>query len=608
MNKDLLKTDYRDLLQTARWTLKITRETSPRILLVLTLVTILVSVVPAGLAVAVRGLVNAVADALADPSVGTRLMLIWLAVGLLFTLLETVGNYAVDYLNQRLFDELNIRITGDILEHAADLDVSQFEDPEFQDIIERARQGAASRFATFVNNGLRSITHILQMVSLTVILMLIEPWVIVVLGIVAVPYLLFQWQLSEARYKMGFHRSTNHRWTYYFVSQLTNNQSVPEVKLLGIAPFLIRQFRKIMVDFRDENKQLYGRIFTGSSLFAGISTIAFYATFVRVVLRVVQGNITIGDVAVYGGAMARLRFSLEQAITAIAAVLENALHIANLRLFLETQPALLHGGSVTEGHGPVGALDLQNVSFGYAGTDKQVLHDINFRIEPGETVAIVGRNGAGKTTLVKLLARLYAPDSGQIHFEGVEVSDWQTRALHKRIGFVFQKFGRYEASFANNIAFGNWDVLENNREAVEAIAKQASVDELSEKMPNGYDTMLGRMFGEHNLSGGQWQRVAIARAFARNASLLILDEPTSNMDAKAEYRIFSRFRELARGCTTILISHRFSTVRIADRILVLENGRIIENGSHEQLIALGGTYAQLYDLHTRQMNQAEAMK
>lgn len=603
--KQLPKTDLRILLPTAQWAWRRTWQTNPRLLGTITAVTLLISLVPAGLAFAVRGLVNAVAAVIDNPTLPISTMLIWLGIGLGFTLIETVGNFAIDFLNQRLLDELNISITSDILEHASRLDVAQFEDPYFQDVLERARQGAAIRFATFINNALRAATNVLQVLSLTAVLMVIEPLVGLVLLIIAVPYLLFQWSLSKARYKMGFHRTTNHRWTYYFVDKLTGNQNIPEVKLLGIAPLLIKQFRNIMVDFRDQNRQIYGRIFRGSSLFATISTLAFYATFLRVAIRVAQGGLTIGDVAVYGGAMARLRFALEQAITALTDVLENSLHIANLRIFLATEPELLHGGNVKNGVTQGGDIEVHDLTFTYAGTKKPTLKGVSFRIQPGETVAIVGRNGAGKTTLVKLLARLYAADAGQICFEGVDVRQWSTASLQERIGFVFQHYGRYEATLADNIAFGNWDKLEGDVEAIEDISKRARINDILKKLPNGYDTFLGRMFGEYTLSGGQWQRLAIARAFARDASLLILDEPTSNMDAKAEYQLFSRFRELAKGRTTILISHRFSTVRIADRILVLENGRITENGSHQELVKAGGTYAQLYDLHTRQMNQAD---
>jgi ATP-binding cassette subfamily B protein len=441
------------------------------------------------------------------------------------------------------------------------------------------------------------------MVTLTLVLAVIEPLIILVLLAVALPYLFFQWRLTKSRYRLIFNRVTKWRWTRYFVMQMTNHESVPEVKMLGLAPLLRQRSRQVMVDFRDENRRVYWRIYRGSAAFATISAMAFFVTFARVVLRAVRGGLTIGDVAVYGGAMARLRSSLENTVTTSANAMESALHIANLRRFFAIEPTIQREAvtAVQSGQTLRGDILLENVCFTYPGASQPTLRDLSLQIRSGETVAIVGRNGAGKTTLVKLLARLYDPTEGVILFDGRNLQDWPVTYLHQHVSFVFQQFGRYEAPAAENIAYGDWPRLLHDRSQIEAIARQAGVEEMIARMPNGYDTFLGRLFGEYNLSGGQWQRIAIARAFARPAALLILDEPTSNLDAQAEYRIFSDFRKLAEGRTTILISHRFSTVRMADRILVMENGRITESGTHDELIALGHHYAQLYDLHLRQM-------
>jgi ATP-binding cassette subfamily B protein len=260
-------------------------------------------------------------------------------------------------------------------------------------------------------------------------------------------------------------------------------------------------------------------------------------------------------------------------------------------------------GRVEPGPGD-GEIELIDVDFTYPGAGKPTLFDVSLHIAPGETVAVVGENGAGKTTLVKLIARLYDPDDGQILFDRINIRDLSTDYLHRTISFVFQHFGRYVATAGDNIAYGDWEALLDEPEAVSQIARAAGIDRMIEAMPQQYETMLGREFGEYDLSGGQWQRLAIARALARRPSLLILDEPTANLDAKAEFQLFSDFKNLAQKRTTILISHRFSTVSIADRIIVMDQGRVIESGTHDALIAQDGHYAMLYDLHHRQMAAA----
>lgn len=598
----LSKTNFLILMRSTRWGLALTWSLCKPLLIAMVVSTILLSMVPVMLAFTLRAIVNEIMTlSQTGTTCLTLSLLFWLGVMFGITLIDIMGSFAHKYFLQRLDDELNLHLNTNILNHASRLDVAHFEDPNFQDILERVEQNIAGRFSLFIGKLLTVFNNTLQIISLTAILVIIEPLITIVLFVVAVPYLYVQWRLAKARYTEQFLYTTKLRWTRYYVDQLTNQDRVPETKLLRLAPVFIENFTRLMTELRDRNQRVHRRIFGGSVLFATLSSAAFFFTFVRVTMGVIEGSLTIGDVAIYGGATARLRSSLENAIVALTEALEQTLHISNLQHFLSVRSTL----DTTQGITPPslsGAIRLENVTFSYPGTQQPVLNNISLTIKPGETIAIVGKNGAGKTTLVKLLARLYEPSAGAIFFDDWDLKDLSLDYIHQKIAFVFQHFGRYEATALENIAFGSWEQLLNNAADVEKIAKKAGIQHMIEKMPEGYQTKLGRIFGTYTLSGGQWQKIAITRAFARDASLLILDEPTSNLDAAAEFGIFSNFRQLAQGRTTILISHRFSTVSMADRVFVLEDGRIIESGTHHDLLALGGHYAHLFYLHQQKLN------
>jgi ATP-binding cassette, subfamily B, bacterial len=596
------RSELKLLWQHTRWMVVLIWRTDRHLLLVLVAIMLALSLTPAGLALTLRGLVNEVAAIISGQVDTVRILMLWLALGLAITLVETVGNFANAYCSQRLHDELNLRITYDILDHASRLDVAQFEDPRFQDLLERARQNTADRFSYFVTNVLTAVTNLTQVISLTLILVIIEPIVTLLLLPIAIPYLWFQWRMAQTRFQKDDNRATRQRWNIYFTHLMTRHEYVPEVKLLRLSPLLKEKFQKIMVGFRDEDRQIYRRTFIGNALFAIISVVVFYLTFARVALRVLDGGLTIGDVAIYGGATGRLRLSLEYAIVSITTAMEQTLHVANLIAFFAIEPqAQEHVGLVPPDlTTPRGSVRFENVTFRYPSKAVPALQDVSFTIHPGETMAIVGENGAGKTTLVKLIARLYEPDEGNIFLDNYNVRDLSPDYLRHQVAFVFQRFLKFEGTVADNIAYGDWERLLDNRDAVVDIARQAGIDEMIMAMPDGYDTILGLLFSDHTLSGGQWQKLALARAFARQSTLLILDEPTSNLDARSEYRIFSRFQEMAAGRTALLISHRFSTVSMADRIIVLDQGRVVECGSHQELLAAGGTYTQLYNLHRLQ--------
>jgi ATP-binding cassette, subfamily B, bacterial len=602
----LSNADLKKLLANAWWALKLIWSTNASVTLGLIMSTLARAMVPAGLALFARGLINTFVND-GSAALSMEAVLPWLFMGFGVTLVEAIAPLAQRFCTQRLHDDMNIRITSDVLSHAEKLDLTFFEDPAKRDLLDRAQQNPAEPFMAFVLELQNMVTNILQTLSLAALLAVVEPLVLLALAPFALPYLVFHWRLSKRRYQEEFQRTPRRRWTSYFVSLLTGRQTVAEIKLLDLSPYLRKRFESLMQEFRERDRSLYRRNFSGSTLFALATTVAFFTVFFRVVANVFNGSLTVGDVAMFGGATARLRFSLEWTIRALSSTLEQTLYISNLVEFFKEKPKMLSGAATLAS--PCRAeISLRNISFTYPGSSEPALRDISLHIRAGETIALVGENGAGKTTLVKLLARLYDPDTGGIEFDGVDLRALSLEHLHKQIGFVFQDFNRFEASAADNIAYGDWRALSGNRQKVEEVARLAGVDAMIKEMPNGHDTPLGRLFGERDLSKGQWQKLAIARAFARDASILILDEPSANLSVQAEYELFCRFHELSRGRTTILVSHRFSTLSIADRIVVMEKGRIVESGSHQELLAHGRLYARLYRLHRHPLRSMRSDK
>jgi len=586
---------------TSRWAIALIWASNARLVVILLTITFITGFLPAATALVMRGLINVVVDTLGSASASLADVAPWLLLGVVLAMAEVLGRLANTYSVGRLVDELDLTITTDILAHATRLDVAFFETPRLQDTYHRAHRNIANHFARFFAGLLSAATHTVQAVSLVGILLVIEPIAALVIVPLAIPHLVVRWRASRQFYRVEHERTAKRRWSEYFVSLLTDRHNVGEVKLLGLGPLIVTRFRDLMAGFRDQNRRRYLYRFASDAAAGVIGIVVVYALFVNVVYKAIEGALTVGDVVVFVTAAARLRGALEVLVGEASAVREQTLHIENLRSFLDARPRIASTRSLVP-RDTRGEITFRHVTFAYPGSEVPALIDVDFTIRPGETVALVGRNGAGKTTLVKLIARFYDPQQGTVLLDDNDIRDLSVDYLHRTIGFVFQSFVRYEATAEENLAYGDWQRLLGDREGIERIAKQAGVSELFGRFPQGYRTLLGRRFGEHDPSGGEWQQIAIARALARDTSLVVLDEPTSNLDAEAEFEIFTRLRSLAQNRTTLLVSHRFSTVSMADRILVLDGGRLVEQGTHAELLAQKGPYATLYSFQRRQMD------
>ncbi|MBX3025826.1 ABC transporter ATP-binding protein [bacterium] len=587
------------LRRSAVWALRAAWTTGPGLLAGVTTVSLVRGLIPAGLALSARGIVNGAVGGLHAGAPALGPVLPWLLFGFVLTVLEGLAGLAGPLLRQRLRDQLATRLTSEVMSHAAALELAFLEDPRAQDALQRAKDDPAGHVTTFLTNAISAASNALQIASLVAILVVIEPWVVAVVLVLAVPYLWSQARLTSEQHALERSRTAKRRWTQYFVGTLTSAASAAEVQLLRLAPLLTRRFRALMEEFRTQDWILARRGFWRGAGFVTIATAAIYAAFVHVCWRALHGGLSVGDLAIFGAASARMRQTLESFVQFATQAIGETLYVGDVIDFLAARPRRDAAPTAAPPATSRVGLELRDVHFTYPGAGEPALCGIDLRIAPGETVALVGENGAGKTTLVKLLARLYDPDQGSILFDGRDLRDLSRDALQRRIAFVFQGFGRYEASAGDNIAYGDWERLLADRDAVAAIARTAGVEALLARLPRGYDTHLGRLFGEADLSAGQWQKLAVARAFARDAALLILDEPTSNLDARAEHALFEQFRTLAEGRTTIIVSHRFSTVSMAHRIVVLDKGRVVEAGTHAELLARAGHYATLYSLHER---------
>jgi ATP-binding cassette subfamily B protein len=491
---------------------------------------------------------------------------------------------------------LGQRVNVMILDKALTLELAHFEDSEFYDKLTRARREASSRPLGLVNKTFTLIQNGISLVSYAAILFGFSPWAVVILIAGGLPQFAAEAKFSGDAFRLFRRRSPETRRQAYLETVLAREDSAKEVKLFQLGPLLLDRYRRIFERIYSEDRALTLRRETWGFILGLIGTLIFYGAYAWVVLATVRGEITLGQMTMYLSVFKQGQSAVSASLTAISGMYEDNLYLSNLYEYLE-QPVAAASGSATEGAIPGDGVRFEGVSFNYPGNEEPALADINLHLTPGQSLAIVGRNGSGKTTLIKLLGRLYDPSEGRILLDGTDLRDWDPEALRRRIGVIFQDFVRYQMLVGENIGAGDVERF-NDSEGWQEAAEQGLASDFIDELPEGYETQLGRWFqGGRELSGGQWQKIAIARAFMRQrADILVLDEPTAAMDAGAEAEVFQHFRAMTQGRIAILISHRFSTVRMADRIIVLDGGRTAEHGSHDQLMAANGTYAELFRL------------
>jgi ATP-binding cassette subfamily B protein len=486
-----------------------------------------------------------------------------------------------------------------LMRHAAELDLDQFEDSAFYDKLERARRQTLSR-SVLMSQVLAQGQDVVTLVLLAGGLVAFQPWLLGLLLLAVVPAFLGESHFNERSYSLSHSWTPERRELDYLRQTGASDETAKEVKIFGLSEFLIARFETLSNQFYSQNKGLALRRAGWGTVFAAIGAAGYYGAYLYIIKQAVGGAISIGQLTFLAGSFARLRALLEGILSRFSQVADGALYLQDFFDFFQIAPRIVRP-TVERAARPFPrpirqGFTFEEVGFKYKNAEKWALRHLSFDLRAGEKLALVGENGAGKTTLVKLLARLYDPTEGRILLDGYDLREYDPAELRQEIGVIFQDFVRFQLPAGQNLAVGRIDQRQN-QPRIEQAAHQSLADTVIAKLPQGYNQMIGRRFdGGVDLSGGEWQKIALGRAYMREAQLLILDEPTAALDARAEYEVFERFKELTQGKTAVLISHRFSTVRMADRILVVEQGRAQEIGSHEELLAKGGRYAELFQL------------
>ena len=508
------------------------------------------------------------------------------------TLLARLTDYCDTSLAVRYAQHVSILV----MRHASRLDLNCYEDPGFYDKLERARVQGTDRIAMIQSCG-KLVQETITAVSLAASVFLFSPWLLMALVICIVPAFLGETRYALLGYSLSFQQTPVRREMEYLRQIAGSKESAKELKLFGLGPFFVRRYTDLSERLAEQTLGLARRKLTAGSVLSLLGTTGYYGTYAYVIYETVAGHLTLGTMTFLAGAIAGASTNIQAVFSTFSGIADQALFLTDLLEFFRVTPKLVSKEGARSAPLPIRrGFEFRDVWFSYPGIPQPILRGINLHLQPGERVALVGENGEGKTTIVKLLTRLYDVSSGQILLDGVDLREYDLESLWKQIGVIFQDFVHYEMTASENIAIGRIEE-QKNPFLIRAAAAKSRADEVIHKLPNLYDQLLGNRFeGGVEVSGGEWQRIALARAYLRDAQVLVLDEPTAALDARSEHDVFQRFAELTEGKMSLLISHRFSTVRMADRILVLRGGRIAEEGPHQRLIDRGGIYAELFNL------------